>query len=73
MSSVRMCDKCGNIFSELEEGWQTFTGATVKKSGTETVRMDVCSSCALVPQQERIALAARAEVKEAEKAGGLNV
>ncbi len=50
MSSVRMCDKCGNIFSENEEDWSTFSG-TVKRRRedgsryTETVTQDACSAC----------------------------
>lgn len=57
MSSVRMCDKCGTIFSELEDGWQTFTATTVKrdedgKSQQIQAAMDTCPSCALIPKHQ---------------------
>lgn len=45
-----MCDKCGNIFSENEEDWSTFSG-TVKRRRedgsryAETVTQDACSKC----------------------------
>lgn len=53
MSSVRMCDRCGNIFSELKDGWQTYRAVTVKRNpenGTTyqvEVSMDSCPDCAL--------------------------
>lgn len=53
MSSVRMCDRCGNIFSETEDGWQTFTATTrqrdPKSKQWQTVQavLDACSSCAI--------------------------
>lgn len=53
MSSVRMCDRCGNIFSEREDGWETYTATQVKKNPdskrreTETVYLDACPNCAL--------------------------
>lgn len=51
MSQVRMCDKCGRIFSELADGWQTFTVVTKKKDDhgrvrDELVAMDACPECA---------------------------
>lgn len=53
MSSVRMCDRCSKIFSELEDGWQTFQ-ATTMKTDAETgakhpisVAMDACPACAI--------------------------
>ncbi len=54
MSTVRMCDKCGKIFSENTDGWQTFTGATVRRGSdgvrrSEVVSMDACTSCAFQP------------------------
>jgi hypothetical protein len=50
MSSVRMCDKCGNIFSENAEDWSTFTGAVKRKREdgsryTEQITQDACPSC----------------------------
>lgn len=53
MSSVRMCDRCGNIFSEREDGWETYTATQVKKNPdtrrreTETVYLDACPTCAV--------------------------
>lgn len=49
-----MCDKCGNIFSEHAEGWQTYTATTrVKDSrgnwSNETVVMDACPDCSFQP------------------------
>jgi hypothetical protein len=45
-----MCDKCGNIFSELAEGWQSYTVSTRKKDANgyfrnEAVAMDACPPC----------------------------
>jgi hypothetical protein len=50
MSSVRMCDKCGNIFSENEEDWSTFTGAVKRRREdgsryTEQISQDACPVC----------------------------
>ena len=59
MSSVRMCDKCGTVFSELKDGWQTYTATTVSRKRSEsgrvqgagretiTVQMDACPACAM--------------------------
>lgn len=59
MSSVRMCDKpeCHRIFSENEEGWQTFTANTVEydedgRQITIPIRQDLCPECA-VPTPRR--------------------
>lgn len=57
MSTVRMCDKCGTIFSELEDGYQSFTATTVKRDEngmTHNVQqaMDACPSCALIPKHQ---------------------
>ena len=54
MSTVRMCDKCGKIFSENAEGWQTFTGSsmTTDEFGRRiprTVQMDLCPADAQGP------------------------
>ena len=54
-----MCDKCQEIFSELDLGWQTYTATTVdedEQSGrqiTRTVQMDACPDCAMVPKSRR--------------------
>jgi hypothetical protein len=50
MSSVRMCDRCGEIFSEREEGWSTFTGTTRKRDDNglwlnQSDTLDSCASC----------------------------
>lgn len=52
MSSVRMCDKCGEVFSELSEGWQTATLNTVNtdeygRQTSEAIRQDFCADCAV--------------------------
>lgn len=65
MSSVRMCDKCGAIFSENEEGWSTFTGARKMKAGRSSeyqeAAQDACPSCSNVmfgePVTPRVQLA----------------
>lgn len=51
MSQVRMCDKCGEIFSERREGWQTFSvsRASVNPYGQPiqiTEEYDACPACA---------------------------
>ena len=50
MSSVRMCDKCGTVFSENEDGWSTFTGTRVTRDDdgrtrTLTIQQDSCGNC----------------------------
>lgn len=53
MSDVRMCDRCGDVFSLLADGWQTYTATTVKKVAgsskreTVTVQLDACPACAM--------------------------
>lgn len=55
MSSVRMCDRCGTIFSEIASGWQTYRATTVKRdaekgtSYTVEVAMDACPDCSVNP------------------------
>lgn len=56
MSNVRMCDKCGRVFSVNEEGWQHFSGSSHSKDErgrpvTSDVEMDVCSLCIVTPVQ----------------------
>jgi hypothetical protein len=51
MSSVRMCDRCLKVFSELEDGWETFqiTRADEDDDGrkvTKTESRDSCPGCA---------------------------
>ncbi len=49
MSSVRMCDRCGVIFSENSEGWSTYQGTQFKridgKRVAESVYLDSCRAC----------------------------
>lgn len=50
MSSVRMCDKCGQVFSENEEDWSTFSGSRKRRREdgsryTETLVQDACPAC----------------------------
>jgi acetone carboxylase gamma subunit len=45
-----MCDKCGNIFSENEEDWSTFSGSFMRRreDGSrrqETLSQDACPDC----------------------------
>lgn len=58
MSSVRMCDRCGTIFSELDSGWQTFSASTFTEDDdgnrkAVSVLMDACPSCALETPKNR--------------------
>lgn len=62
MSSVRMCDRCSEIFSERAEGWSTFTGATRKRNDdgqwiTQSDTLDSCPTCTelmTAPPQVRV-------------------
>lgn len=50
MSTPRLCDSCGDIFSELEEGWTTSTQTQVQsgehgESRNVSVRVDACPEC----------------------------
>lgn len=49
MSSVRMCDQCGNVFSEREDGWTSMQAQRVtRKDGRQVVAMenlDACPEC----------------------------
>lgn len=45
-----MCDKCGQIFSENEEDWSTFSGSRKRRREdgsryTETIVQDACPPC----------------------------
>ena len=61
MSSVRMCDRCGTVFSERGEGWSTFSGSTRKKDAegkwvTVTDTLDSCPECSEIltsPRRDR--------------------
>ena len=45
-----MCDRCKKIFSEAEDGWETYTGSRVDTSNGErrSVQrsLDACPECA---------------------------
>jgi hypothetical protein len=50
VSSVRMCDRCGNIFSENDLDWSTATGTKQRRREngtryTEQTTIDQCASC----------------------------
>jgi hypothetical protein len=50
MSSVRMCDQCGNVFSENSDDWTTFSGTQLKRDANGrrvvvTVSQDACAEC----------------------------
>ena len=52
MSTVRMCDRCGNIFSEREDGWTSMTGTTMRRDSegrlkSTTEQLDACPSCSV--------------------------
>lgn len=58
MSSARICDvrrnsKCLGTFSELEEGWQSFQGSTIRTNALTGRResivlpLDACPNCAV--------------------------
>jgi len=71
MSSVRMCDRCGRVFSERSEDWGTYTGTTMRKDErgrrhavSET--LDMCGACNGGPA-DPIGLSAIAGVPEAER------
>lgn len=63
MSSVRMCDRCGTVFSERAENWSTFTGTTRRKDAdggwkNVTDSLDSCPECTeLMTTAQRPALA----------------
>lgn len=50
MSQVRMCDRCGTIFSERDEGWESYTATRrVKNENGQWIEerdaLDSCVSC----------------------------
>lgn len=51
MSSCRMCDRCGTIFSERADDWSTYTG-TIRRKDKQTGevkpvtdQLDACPEC----------------------------
>ena len=45
-----MCDKCGQIFSENDEDWSTYSGTMKRRREdgsrfTESVTQDACAKC----------------------------
>jgi hypothetical protein len=65
VSSVRMCDKCGNIFSENEEDWSTYSGTMKRRREdgsryTESVTQDACPPCTNGPEVVKPRLAVTA-------------
>lgn len=54
-----MCDKCGNIFSEKAEGWQTFSVSrqTTNPHGipvSVTDEYDACPQCSFTPSVQPV-------------------
>lgn len=62
MSAVRMCDRCGEIFSEREDGWASMIGSQIRRDQhgqprTVTEQMDTCAKCTTGDvQRPRLAL-----------------
>lgn len=55
MSSVRMCDNCGAIFSESEDGWQTGAVTTIGDDGIKhTMQQDRCPDCAVGGKSRKV-------------------
>jgi hypothetical protein len=58
-----MCDGCGTVFSEREEGWSTQSGSMFKtdeKTGRRTqieVDQDLCGDCTELRMSPRRAIA----------------
>lgn len=53
MSEVRMCDKCGGIFSVLSDGWETYsaTKSSVDERNrriTTQYQADACAECSTI-------------------------
>ncbi len=69
MSEVRMCDRCGRVFSLAESGWQTGAITTLAEDddGNEyqkRVSMDSCPDCAVAVKGRRPRLSLEAAEKE---------
>jgi len=59
-----MCDRCGNIFSEREDGWTSMTATTVRRNEKGELRsqqenLDACPRCSAGPVVPRPMLAER--------------
>lgn len=58
MSEVRMCDKCGTIFSTLSENWQTMSMLDRNNKGAGGsalhVQYDVCAECSVMPPEPKL-------------------
>ncbi len=73
MSAVRMCDRCGHVFSERAEGWGTYTGTTMRRdpeTGRQrqvTEQLDLCGGCNGNAADAPVAVAAIPGVPEAER------
>lgn len=79
MSAVRKCDlqraiDCHDIFSELSDGWQSFTGTTTRRD-PETKQMvnvtqvlDACPACAVLPEPEKHSAAQQRQELESREA-----
>jgi hypothetical protein len=49
-----MCDRCGNIFSEREDGWTSMQGTTMRRDEKGQMRqtteaLDACPRCSAGP------------------------
>lgn len=65
MSTVRMCDRCGNIFSEREDGWTSMQGTTMRRDEKGQMRqtteaLDACPRCSAGREVPRPVLAENA-------------
>lgn len=52
MSIARICDNCGNIFSDRVEGWASYQANQMRKNEdgkryVEIVQLDACPECAV--------------------------
>jgi hypothetical protein len=50
MSSVRMCDRCGTVFSERAENWSAYTGTKMARDDKGKLEqhsesLDACPDC----------------------------
>lgn len=53
MSSVRMCDQCGTVFSERADDWSTYSGSRRKRDTNGQVvtisdTLDACPDCTAI-------------------------
>jgi hypothetical protein len=59
MSSVRMCDQCGVVFSENEDNWSSVAGQrrivdqVTGKASLENVQQDRCGDCTTIGMSPR--------------------